>query len=106
MNKEEVLSKAQKEGKGKDFADLESIKTASRIAYIVLSAAMGIVALYFQFRYAIEIVYFWFAAWWLSQSALFITKFVLLRKKHELAITIIYFMFFICFLVLGIIHGQ
>lgn len=105
MNKEEILSKAQIEGKGKDIADLEAIKNATRIAYIVLSVATGIAAIYLFLRYDIE-VYFWCGAFWLSQSALFITKFVLMRKKHELVISILYFIFCICFLVLGITNGQ
>ena len=105
MNKEEILSKAQMEGKGKDIADLEAIKNATRIAYVVLSVATGIAAMYYLLRYDIKI-YFWFSAFWLSQSALFISKFVLLRKKHELVISILYFVFFIWFLVLGILNGQ
>ena len=35
MNNEEILSKAQNENKGKDFADVEAQKEGSLIAYIV-----------------------------------------------------------------------
>lgn len=106
MNKEEILSIAQNEGKGKDIADSEAIKNASRIAYAVISVATGIAAIYFEFRYNIKVMYYWLGALWLSQSALFITKYVLLRKKHELALSIFYFVIFIGVLVMGIINGQ
>ena len=87
MDKEEILKKAQKENNGKDFADLEAQKKGAWVAYMVgvlLIIAVDCVngfVLHFVNRGAD------FALFTMAFAA-FLVKYIKLRKKHELIVTI------------------
>lgn len=89
MNREEILTKAQQENKGKDLADKQVQKEGSLIAYIV-----GVILLI-----AVDTVNGFvlknvnrgadFALFTMA-FAVFLVKYIKLRKKHELIMTIIW----------------
>lgn len=89
MNREEILTKAQQENKGKDLADKQVQKEGSLIAYIV-----GVILLI-----AVDTVNGFvlknvnrgadFALFTMA-FVVFLVKYIKLRKKHELIMTIIW----------------
>lgn len=89
MNREEILTKAQHENKGKDLADKQVQKEGSWIAYIV-----GVILLI-----AVDTVNGFvlknvnrgadFALFTMA-FVVFLVKYIKLRKKHELIMTIIW----------------
>ena len=87
MNKEDILAKAQSEGKGKDYADLEAQKDGTRAAYFVGVLLVIIVDLVNGFvlhnvNRGIDFVLFSMA------FAAFLVKYIKLRKRHELIVAI------------------
>ena len=87
MNREEVLSKAQSEGREKDLPDIDAQKSGAWIAYII-----GVILLIavdtvngFVLHYVNRGADF---ALFSMAFVLFLTKYLRLRKKHELIITI------------------
>lgn len=87
MNREEVLSKAQNENKGKDYADIEAQKNGTRAAYFVGILLVIIVDLVNGFvlhnvNRGIDFVLFSMA------FVAFLVKYIRLRKRHELFVMI------------------
>ena len=89
MNKDQILSMAQNEGREKDLPDLEAQKSGAWIAYIigvvlliVVDTVNGLV-LHYVNRGA-DFVLFSMAC------AVFVTKYIRLRKRHELVVAIIW----------------
>ena len=89
MEKEEILAKAQKENKGKDLVDLEAANKGTNLAFMIGGlTTVGIAVIEFiatkRFPYCpmfgIGIMLF----------VVFLYKYIKLRKKHELVMTIIY----------------
>jgi uncharacterized membrane protein len=103
MEKDEILKMAQKENKGKDFADLEAQQKGAYFAYfvgltliIIWDIVEGII--YNRINYGGNMALFMMA------FTAFLVKFILRKKKHELVISLIYGMIGICWLVLWILQ--
>lgn len=89
MNREEILAKAQKEGRNQDLPDREAQKNGAWIAYIVgvillivVDTVNGIV-LHYVNRGA-DFALFSMA------FVVFLSKYLRLRKRHELIVAIIW----------------
>ena len=89
MNREEILKKAQAENNGKDYADIEAQKTGTRAAYfvavllvIIVDTVNGFVLGYVN--RGMDFVLFTMA------FVAFLTKYLKLRKRHELIVTILW----------------
>ena len=89
MNREEILKKAQEENNGKDYADIEAQKTGTRAAYfvavllvIIVDTVNGFVLGYVN--RGMDFVLFTMA------FVAFLTKYIKLRKRHELIVTILW----------------
>ena len=89
MNREEILKKAQAEKNGKDYADIEAQKTGTRAAYfvavllvIIVDTVNGFVLGYVN--RGMDFVLFTMA------FVAFLTKYLKLRKRHELIVTIMW----------------
>ncbi len=103
MNKEEILSRARNEGKGKDLADLEAQKSGAWVAYIV-----GVLLLI-----AVDTVN-GFVLHYVNRGAdfalfsmafiVFLIKYLRLRKRHELIVAIIWGMLAASMLVVWIMQ--
>jgi len=89
MTREEILQKSQKENKNQDIYDLEVQSRAARIAIyvtVILSCVFIIVKGIVTKSVPYEIVMILCG----METALFIVKFVMMHKKHELLVAIIY----------------
>ena len=87
MNREDILAKAQSEGKGKDMADIEAQKSGTRAAYFVgvlLVIAVDLVNgfVLHNVNRGIDFVLFSMA------FVAFLVKYIKLRKRHELIVAI------------------
>ena len=103
MDKQEILNQAQHDNKGIDIADLEAQHKGAYIAYfigiiliIIFDAVEAIV--FHHINYGANMVMF------AMLFAAFLVKFIQLRKKHELFVTILYGVGFVCFLILWILQ--
>jgi hypothetical protein len=89
MNKDQILSMAQNEGREKDLPDLEAQKSGAWIAYIIGVVLLIVVdtvngfVLHYVNR-GTDFVLFSMAC------AVFVTKYIRLRKRHELVVAIIW----------------
>ena len=89
MTREEILEKSQNENKGKDVAEMEIIKNALMIGWAVTVCLVGVVLIF----NGIVLGYENMGALFAVMSGLFVVfliKYIKLRKKHELFITIAY----------------
>lgn len=89
MTKEEILEKSRKENRNMDIADFEIQQKASKFSILFvnfLCLIILIVRLVMNKPFNCEILMFLCG----SNATLFITKYILLRKKHELLISILY----------------
>lgn len=89
MNKDKILSMAQNEGKEKDLPDLEAQRSGAWIAYtvgVILLLIVDIVngAVLNYVNRGADFVLF------SMLCALFVTKYIRLRKRHELVIAILW----------------
>ena len=89
MNKAQILTMARDEGKEKDLPDLETQKSGAWIAYII-----GIILLIvidtvnsFVLHYVNRGTDFVLCS---MACAMFLTKYIQLRKRHELVVAIIW----------------
>ncbi|MBQ9515067.1 MAG: hypothetical protein IJR57_03055 [Ruminococcus sp.] len=89
MNREEILKKAQAKNNGKDYADIEAQKTGTRAAYfvavllvIIVDTINGFVLGYVN--RGMDFVLFTMA------FVAFLIKYLKLRKRHELIVTIMW----------------
>lgn len=103
MNKEDVLKMAQSEGKGKDYADIEAQKSGTRAAYFVAVLLVIIVDLVNGFvlgfvNRGMDFVLFTMA------FVAFLTKYLKLRKRHELVVTIWWGLLALCMLTAWILQ--
>ena len=102
MEKNEILKKAQQDNKGKDLADLEAQKKATNVAFTV--GGLTIVAILIvdliiskTFNYGVM------GGLFVMLFSGFLTKYIVLRKKHELVVTICYGLIAIGFLTIWIL---
>ena len=103
MEKEEILKKAQKENKGKDLAELDVMRKATNIAY--MAGGLFIIAILIVnlivtgvFQYGVLGGLFFMVA------TAFIYKYIHLRKRHELFVSIIYSLSSLAFLTLWVLQ--
>lgn len=89
MNRDEILQKAQTEGKGKDYADLEAQQKGTYLAYftgivmiLLIAAVEGF--LFGRFSYGTFVPIFAMA------FVAFLTKYRIRRKRHELYVSLCY----------------
>ena len=87
MDKEEILKKAQQENKGADFVEKEVQKSATWVSYFVIVILMIIVDLVNGFVLHNVNRGADFALFTMAFAA-FLVKYIKLRKKHELFVTI------------------
>ena len=98
MEKEEILAKAKEENKGKDVADLDAQRKGAYIGY-----STGIILIFI-----VDLVN-WMVFGEVNQGAnfaictmifvAFLTKFIIVKKKHELIVTICYGVLSLSFLI-------
>lgn len=103
MNREDILKQAQSEGKGKDYADIEAQKSGTRVAYFVAVLLVIIVDIVNGFvmgyvNRGMDFVLFTMA------FVAFLTKYIKLRKRHELIVAIMWGLLAIMMLVLWILQ--
>ena len=89
MTREEILEKSQNENKGKDFAEMEIIKKALMTGWVVTVCLVGVVLILNGVILDHEDMGALFAVM-AGLFIVFLTKYIKLRKKHELFITIAY----------------
>ena len=103
MNKEDVLKMAQEENKGKDVADLEAQHKGAYKAYfvgIILIVLVNVIEGFVLDR----ISYGGTMAVFAMGFTAFLIKYMTLRKKHELFVTLVYGLFTVIWLVLWILQ--
>ena len=103
MKKEDVLKKAQAENNGRDYADIEAQKSGTRAAFfgavlmvIIVDLVNGFVLGYVN--RGMDFVLFTMA------FVAFLTKYIKLRKRHELFVTIMWGLLALMMLVLWILQ--
>lgn len=103
MNKEEILTKSQLEGKEKDLVDREAQKSGAWIAYIV-----GVVLLIlvdtvngFVFHYVNRGADF---ALFSMAFVLFLSKYLRIRRRHELIVTVFWGLLALAMLVVWVLQ--
>ena len=107
MNREEILARSQQENQGQDVVDLEVSKASMKLGWLVVVCLLAFVtvvdAIVFE-RMNSEVFFAVLAA----TSAVFFSKYLKLRKRHELFIAIIEAVAAVAFLIswiLQLIHG-
>ena len=103
MNREDILKKAQAENSGKDYADIEAQKSGTRAAYFIAVFLVIIVDLVNGFvlgnvNRGMDFVLFTMA------FVAFLTKYIKLRKRHELFVTIFWGLLALMMLALWILQ--
>ena len=103
MNKEEILAKSKQENHGQDIANLEVSKASMLFGWITavcLLALVGVVEA-FVFSRVNNGIFFGIMG---GCSAIFINKYLKLRKRHELYIAIVYVFAAVAFLIAWILQ--
>ena len=103
MNKEQILSMAQHEGKEKDLPNLDAQKSGAWTAYIIGVIMLIIVDTVngFVFHYVNRGADF---ALFSMSFTMFLVKYIKLRKTHELIVAIIFGLLAIAMLVVWILQ--
>ena len=88
MNREEILAKSQQENQGQDIADLEVSKASMKLGWLVVVCLLAFVSVVdaIAFERMNSEVFFAVTA---ATSAIFFSKYLKLRRRHELIIAII-----------------
>ena len=103
MNKDEILAKSKQENHGQDIANLEVSKASMLFGWITAVCVLALVALVealVQDRMNSGI----FFAVMAGCSAIFINKYLKLRKQHELYIAIVYMIATVAFFISWILQ--
>ena len=103
MNREEILETSKQENRGQDIANLEASKASMQIGWIVAICVLAVVAVVEALKYE-RMNYGIFLTIMAGCSAVFISKYLKLRKRHELIISIVYAAITIAFLVAWILQ--
>ena len=103
MNKEEILKKAQAENNGRDVADIDAQQKGAWVAYIIGVILLIVVDTVNGFvlhnvNRGADFVLFSMA------FAVFMTKYLRLRKRHELIVAIIWGVLAVCMLVIWVLR--
>lgn len=97
MNREEILAKSRQENKGRDVADLEASRSGMVLGWIVAVCILAAVAVAEALKYDRMNNGIFFAVM-AGSAAVFIRKYLKLRKRHELYISVIYIIGAVAFL--------
>lgn len=97
MDKEDILARSRKENKNRDLAELEALKKASSIAYVVGCIVCMIICAV-QWSYTKTINWGCWTANFSILSTVFLVKYLKLRRRHELMMTILEFSMTLFFL--------
>ena len=89
MNREEILAKSRQENRGQDVASVEVSRSSIVFGWIVAVCLLAVVAVTEAIKYDRMNSGIFFAVM-AGCSAIFIRKYLKLRKKHELYISIVY----------------
>ena len=89
MNREDILKKAQGEGKGKDYADLEAQRRGAYRAYFVGVVLIIVIGFVEGFVFHTSNYGGTMAVFAMGFTA-FLTKYIILRKKHELFVMLLF----------------
>ena len=103
MNREEILARSQKENHGKDVADLETSKASMQIGWIVIICVLAAVAVVDALVFGRMNNEIFFAVM-TGCSAIFASKYLKLRKKHELILAVVYAVIAVLFLAAWIVQ--
>ena len=103
MNKEEILKKAQAENNGRDVADIDAQQKGAWVAYIIGVILLIVVDTVNGFvlhnvNRGADFVLFSMA------FAVFMTKYLRLRKRHELIVAFIWGVLAVCMLVIWVLQ--
>ena len=103
MNREEILEKSRQENHEQDVANLEVSRSSMVFGWVVSVCLLAVVAVTEAIRYDTMNSGIFFAIM-AGLSAIFIRKYVKLRKKHELYISIAYVIATVAFLISWILQ--
>ena len=103
MNRDEILEKSRQENRGQDVASLEVSRSSIVFGWIVAVCLLAFVSVVEAIKYDRMNSGIFFAVM-AGCSAIFIRKYLKLRKKHELYISIIYVIAAVAFLVAWILQ--
>ena len=103
MNKEEILAKSKQENHGQDIANLEVSRASMLFGWITAVCALALVAVTEALVHDRMNSGIFFAVM-AGCSAIFINKYLKLRKRHELYIAVVYIIVAIAFLVSWILQ--
>ncbi len=103
MNKDEVLAKSKQENHGQDIANLEVSKASMLFGWITAVCVLAFVAVVEAMVHDRMNSGIFFAVM-AGCSAIFINKYLKLRKRHELYIAIVYIFATIAFLISWILQ--
>lgn len=98
MNKEEILAKSKQENHGQDIASLEVSKASMLFGWITAVCMLAFVAVVEALVHDRMNSGIFFAVM-AGCSAIFINKYLKLRKRHELYIAIVYIIATVAFLI-------
>ena len=103
MNREEILAKSKQENHGQDIASLEVSKSSMLFGWITAVCVLALVAVTEALVHDRMNSGIFFAVM-AGCAAIFINKYLKLRKRHELYIAIVYTIGAVAFLISGIIQ--
>lgn len=92
MDKDEILEKSRQENRNRDLEELEVQKRASSIGMFVGVFLCGLVEILGAVFDSGPMMELWFVFFGVL-GTVFAVKFAKLRKKHELALCIVYYLF-------------
>ena len=103
MNREEILAKSKQENHGQDIANLEVSKASMLFGWITAVCMLALVAVVEALVHDRMNSGIFFAVM-AGCSAIFINKYLKLRKRHELYIAIVYIIATVAFLISWILQ--
>ncbi len=103
MNREEILEKSRQEMRGQDIASVEVSRSSIVFGWIVAVCLLAVVAVTEAIKYDRMNSGIFFAVM-AGCAAIFIRKYLMLRKKHEMYLSIIYVFGAAAFLISWIIQ--
>ena len=89
MKREEILAKSKQENRGQDIANLEIARDSMQFGWIAAICILAVVAVTEAMKYG-RMNYGIFLAVMAGSAAVFISKYLKLRKRHELILSIVY----------------
>ena len=98
MDKDEILAKSRAENKGWDFVEQEVLALAYRVAVGVGMIVCGVLSILHAI-FAETVDYGIWTVYFSVLAATMLVKFVKLRKRHELALGLLYAAFCVMFFV-------